>query len=58
MVGNKFAGWPAGGALMKLEILEALELIETEVAIERRKRASITFSTRTVHSFTTFSSYI
>lgn len=56
--GNNFASWPAGDARIELSILEALELIETKVAIESSKRAPIAFSTGTMHSFTTLSPYI
>jgi hypothetical protein len=58
MGGNKFARWQVRGALFKPATLEALELVKTKVAIERSKRASIAFSTCTMHSFTTFSPYI
>jgi hypothetical protein len=59
MGGHMLASWSVRSAFFfKSPILEALELVETKVTIERTKRASIAFPTGAMHPFSTFAPYI
>jgi hypothetical protein len=58
MGGHMFASWSVRSAFFKSPILEALELVETKVTVERTKRASIAFPTGAMHPFSTFAPYI